>query len=145
VRRKIIVFLGLMGILIVVLTFSDRLSLPGQESPKRTNDTVSLTEYLPKHPLTPSPNHPLAQMQDLVDQVSEDAARGHWHDAAQSVERLEETWERGVFKQERKLSIEKEISDAIRQLRRHVWTLNEKETLQTAQHLTELISRLLAD
>ncbi len=85
-------------------------------------------------------------MQDLVDQVSEDAARGHWHDAAQSVERLEETWERGgVFKQERKLSIEKEISDAIRQLRRHVWTLNEKETLQTAQHLTELISRLLAD
>lgn len=144
-RRKIAIFLGLTGILILALTFSGRLSLPRQESPKPPNDKVSLTEYLPQHPLTPSPNHPLSQMQDMVDQVSEAAARNEWHTAARSVERLEEAWERGMFKQERKLEIETEITDSIQSLRRHVWAQNKKGTLQAAQNLTELISRLLTD
>ncbi len=147
-RRKITIFLGLVGVLVVVLTFSGRLSLPKQqESPKSTNvnDTASLIEYLPLHPLSPSPSHPLSQMQDLVDQISQDAARNQWQSASQSVERLEEAWERGVLKQERKLEVEKQISDSIRSLRRHVWALNKKETLQEAQNLTELISRLLTD
>lgn len=140
--RRTAVFLGLVAFLTAALVFFGRFSLPRQDSPGSPNDEVSLTEYLPRHPLTPSPDHPLSLMQDMVDQISETAAEGEWSAAAQAVEQLEEVWERGAFKQERKLAIEKEITASIKSLRRHVWARDRKETLQAAQMLTELIGRL---
>lgn len=144
-RRKIVIFLGLAGVLVVVLMLSGKLSLPRREFPDAPLDDVGLVEYLPRQPFTPSPGHPMSQMQDMVDQVSVEAEQGKWQAAADSVERLQETWERGTFKQEQKLQIEREITETILSLRHHVWAQNRKETLQAAEKISTLIKRLASD
>jgi hypothetical protein len=79
-------------------------------------------------------------MQDLVDEIAEAAVQRQWEAATMAVDDLEETWEQGVFRQEEKLGIQREIGETIAELRRSVWARSEQGALQAAQRLTELIS-----
>jgi len=141
VRRNLTVFLGLAALLVGVLVFSSRLSLSDRDSPQPLPQQVRLVEYLPDYPLAPTPpDHPLSDMQDLVDEIAEAAVQRQWEAATMAVDDLEETWEQGVFRQEEKLGIQREIGETIAELRRSVWARSEQSALQAAQRLTELIS-----
>lgn len=135
-RRKIFVFL----IVAVVLVGGIRFFAAQNNIDENPNKNgVNLVQY---KPLTPLANPILAEMQNLVDRISDSALKNNWNEAIKAIKELEQTWNSLRTAQTNKLSVEEEISSSIQSLHYNVYGQNKQEVLAIAQKLTELIGKL---
>lgn len=100
---------------------------------------VNLVQY---KPLTPLDNPALAELQNLVDRISDLAMKENWNMAIRAVKDLEQNWNSLHASQSNKLGVEQEISASIQSLHYNVYGQNKQEVLVIAQKLTDLIGKL---
>lgn len=139
-RRKLLIFLFAAAVLAAGLRLAKRPVLhPRDELPQE----AGLVEYFPQ-PLSPLAGHPLAQMQDILDHISNCVLRGEWNTASQAVRQLEQFWQKWRTEQGGKLGIEKDIDRAVQALQHNALLKEEQKTLNATKELTELINQLPA-
>lgn len=137
-RRKIFIFLVVLGVLTLGVRFFVNQGVPNQ-GPSGTG--VNFVEYAPLTPLG-SVTSPLTELQNSVDRVSEAALKGHWTTASRAVEQLQQTWQRLRPNQANQLEIEEGIEKTIQTLHYNVWGKDQQGVLSSAQKLTDLIGQL---
>lgn len=137
-RRTIFVFLIAIGVLALGVRFFVNEKLTSKNPPGLE---IQLVEYDSLNQLSTT-NSPLAQMQGLVDRLSEAALKNQWNTASRMLLQLDDTWRALAPKQTNPLETEREIDLAIQALHRNVWGQDQQAVLATAQKLTKLFSRL---
>ena len=137
-RRTILVFLVVVGILVIGVRFFVSERLPSENPPGME---IQFVEYGPFNQLSTS-SSPLAQIQSFVDRISEAAMRGQWTTATRAVQQLDHAWQGLAPQETNSLASEREIEAAIQSLYLDVWGQDEQGVLATSQKLTALIAEL---
>lgn len=135
-RRQMLIFLVALGVFVLGVRVFVNQGVP-ENTPQ--GQEIRFVEY---GPLTPVPNPPLAELQNLVDRVSEAATKEQWNTASKWVQDLESSWQRLRSTNTGQLEIEQGVANAILALHYNVWGKDLQGVLISAQKLTDLISQL---
>lgn len=135
-RRMIFIFLVVVGILALGVRFFVNERLTSENPPGLE---IQFVEHGSISQLRTS-DSPLAQIQTMVDRVSEAAMKEQWSAASRSVQQLDDAWQ--ALSPQSSLETEKEIESTIQNLYYNVWARDQQSVLTTAQQLTVLLSRL---
>lgn len=135
-RRQMFIFLVALGVLAVGVRFFVNQGIP-QDSPQ--GQQIRFVEH---GSLTPLANPSLAELQNLVDRVSEAATKEQWNTASRWVQDLETAWQRQRSSPTGQLEIEQGIANSILALHYSVWGKDIQGVLISSQKLTDLISQL---
>ncbi len=136
-RRTIFIVLTVIGVIALGVRFfvNERLT---SESPPGLE--IQLVEYNSFNELSTT-SSPLAQMQVLLDRLSEAAINEQWSTAALVLQQLGDKWRALTPEGTNQLEAEREIEQNIEALQRNVWSQDEQAVLSTAQKLTVLLNQ----
>ena len=135
-RRMIFIFLVVVGILALGVRFFVNERLTSENPPGLE---IQFVEHGSFNQLSTS-NSPLAQIQTLVDSVSEAAMKGQWTTASRQVQQLDEAWQ--TLSPQSSMETGREITSTIQNLYYNVWAQDQQSVLTTTQKLTILLNQL---
>lgn len=138
-RRRLMLAALVLGLVLLAGRF---LATPRKSSPAPAREIVFTREAAPA-PYSAAEG-PAAELQSLLDSVSQAALAGDWQKAVRTVQDLQRRWETLQPLSGGGLQMEEEIASHLQALQQAVWARNQQAVLQAGGELTKLLGRLKA-
>ncbi|NLL42564.1 MAG: hypothetical protein GX251_04405 [Firmicutes bacterium] len=137
-RRTTFLMLVAVGILALGLSFFASQKLTSEKPPELE---IELFEYNTSNDLAIS-DSPLAELQTLVDRLSQAAMDEKWAIAYSTVQELGAAWRRLTPDVTLSLETDREVETALQNLQYQIWSQDQQALLETAQKLSILLNQL---